>query len=258
MCIQTIITQVQNGSQKAQAVQAYAAFKSNIATLNFLDLEKLHQKFPLNMRGDAGLSLYQEAIAHGADASTLLWLQLKGVKPAASYSNGVSLISSIITREYHRENRGGVLEGIKHMIVFGANINQPDDDGNTPLHLLISNNPWYDFSNLIPALVNLGANLNIKNKKGKTPLQRTLNDRLANNLFNHPGYKIRAGVINRTFRIYKANFRTKRVYENCCNRNNNFIQHTALAERKYLSAYIQKHAIPAAFVSAPAKAVRKV
>lgn len=56
------------------------------------------------------------------------------------------------------------------LIGFGADINAVNEEGDTPLHLLIKNSHKLDSSKLAREMIYKGADRTIKNKEGKTPL----------------------------------------------------------------------------------------
>ena len=56
---------------------------------------------------------------------------------------------------------------IKELINNGLNINDTNNDGNTPLHIAIKKNNKYFIKKLI-SFKNINIDVNIKNKKGKT------------------------------------------------------------------------------------------
>jgi ankyrin repeat protein len=55
---------------------------------------------------------------------------------------------------------------VKLLSLAGANINKPDNQGNTPLHLAAKRGN----NHVVKSLYKLGASLNLRNKDGKTPL----------------------------------------------------------------------------------------
>ena len=55
------------------------------------------------------------------------------------------------------------------LLLFGADINAQDDDGNTPLHLAVR----FSSKRSAKYLLKHGADATIKNKRGQLPLEAT-------------------------------------------------------------------------------------
>lgn len=64
------------------------------------------------------------------------------------------------------------IEEIESLIAAGANVNEKNSNGLTPLHILLRNfRSQHSQVGAIKALLNAGADVNIENDSGKTPLQ---------------------------------------------------------------------------------------
>jgi ankyrin repeat protein len=64
---------------------------------------------------------------------------------------------------------GARVECVRLLVASGANVNAPDNDGNTPLHETF-------LTDVEAELLELGANVNARNKDGETPIFTTVDD----------------------------------------------------------------------------------
>lgn len=70
----------------------------------------------------------------------------------------------------------GNFEGVKRLVEKGANVNEKDDNGITPLHIA-AEEIGVDHTKIIEYLLENGADPNVKNKEGETPVHVAVNGR---------------------------------------------------------------------------------
>lgn len=208
--------------------------------VNSRQLRRLCNQLGVDLSGDFGLDLLKLAMLCGADDATFLVLENLGVKPKGCYSNGVPFIAQFIYEGRHREVRANTLDAIQYLVDQGVDINQQDRLGNTPVLLLIREEPKSDYSNYVPALMALGADINKANHKGQTPLEMTLNHRFANNIFCHADYKVKWRNLDGEVVINQNNFRNSDIYKYCERLNGDFVSLKAKLERQWLVNAIAK------------------
>ena len=81
----------------------------------------------------------------------------------------VSLCSvSIYSMDIFEAARTGNIDRVRELIAAGANVNQQDIDGWTPLHLAAYNG----HQAVVQALIAAGADVNQQDNDGRTPLHR--------------------------------------------------------------------------------------
>jgi ankyrin repeat protein len=123
---------------------------------------------------------------------------------------------------------------------FKLYINSTNKDGDTPLSRLItlrSNDPT--LIRKLHLLVSLGADINHINNNGKTLLKLCSHASCASFIINHPSYEnLKSGAQNKSFKIFKSNFRNNNVFEACAEINNGFATHIAKAEEQDLNKKI--------------------
>jgi len=139
-----------------------------------------------------------------------------------------------------------------------------NNDGNTPLHYMVLERIYPDPREVgrVDLLVACGADINHINNNEQTLLKCTFNPALANYIAHHPQYKhLKTGSLNKHYKVYKNNFRTKTVYDACAKLSNNFNSLISKASQKNLLkivAAVQQKKQATVVQSTPQKLTRKL
>ena len=147
----------------------------------------------------------------------------------------------------HSFNKANYKHNVAGLIKLGANINEKNNLGNTPIHIFVECKPkWFiDIKKriqLLESLVTLGADINALNNKNRSILRSTFNAEMADFILKHESFKqIRFGNWNKTYTLFKNNFRTKRVHKECSVLNDGFQALIARAEGEHISAQSLKN-----------------
>lgn len=147
----------------------------------------------------------------------------------------------------HSINKANYMHNLVALIKLGANINEKNDLGNTPLHIFVECKPkWFinvkNRIQLLESLISLGADINALNNKSRSILRSTFNAEMADFILKHESFnQIRFGCWNKTFTLFKNNFRTKRVHKECRVLNDGFEALIARAEGEHISAQSLKN-----------------
>jgi ankyrin repeat protein len=110
--------------------------------------------------------------AKGADAEMMRLLAAHGANPALTNKMGTTPLMAASGVEMFNPNEDSgtneeALEAVKVALELGADVNQANSAGDTPLH----GAAWRAANGIIQLLVDRGARLDAKNKSGMTPLQ---------------------------------------------------------------------------------------
>ena len=110
--------------------------------------------------------------AKGADAEMMRLLAAHGADPALTNKMGTTplMAASGVEMFNPNEDSGTVeeaFEAVKVALELGADVNQANKAGDTPLH----GAAWRAANDIIQLLVDRGARLDARNKSGMTPLQ---------------------------------------------------------------------------------------
>jgi ankyrin repeat protein len=110
--------------------------------------------------------------AKGADAEMMRLLAAHGANPALTNKMGTTPLMAASGVEMFNPNEDSgtneeALEAVTVALELGADVNQANNAGDTPLH----GAAWRAANGIIQLLVDRGARLDAKNKSGMTPLQ---------------------------------------------------------------------------------------
>jgi ankyrin repeat protein len=147
----------------------------------------------------------------------------------------------------HSLNKANYMYNLVGLIKLGANINEKNNLGNTPLHIFVEcKSKWFinitERIAILESLISLGADINALNNKNRSILRSTFNAHIADFILKHKSFnQIRFGSWNKTFTLFKNNFRTKRVHKECSVLNDGFQALIARAEGEHIYAQSLKN-----------------
>jgi hypothetical protein len=110
--------------------------------------------------------------AKGADAVMMRILAASGADPSLTNTAGTTPLMAAAGVEMFNPNEDSgtneeALEAVRVALELGADVNQANKQGETPLH----GAAWRGANEIVQLLVDRGANLTARNKEGFTPLQ---------------------------------------------------------------------------------------
>jgi hypothetical protein len=95
----------------------------------------------------------------------------------------------------------GHLEVVEVLIAAGGDVNQSNNDGNTPLHITC----LQGHLKIAEVLILNKANFLFKNNGGKTPLDAAKTDDIKQFIMNHPWYRRRSLLVARPYADHDTN-----------------------------------------------------
>lgn len=144
---------------KGYNIFAHASKHGNIAFLDELIKAGIDPKATSNDGGNAFILATQASRYHTNDLAFYQYLEKLGLNPAVATNSGTNPLHNLA-----RTKDGAVID---YFLSKGVNVNQPNEDGNTPLMLAAGGQKDLDLFN---KLFLKAEKLNHKNKEGQTAL----------------------------------------------------------------------------------------